>query len=972
MSDSSSANAVRTAFETLNRGRLAEIADKLGLTVADRRSSAAYVAAIAKAPKVDGALGVLSRDELKSMCEALGVDSSGRDKDPIIARLVARFGDGAAPKADGFALMPTEAKKPRPKQTTMDMKPGPKVRQKTDGPVGDYRHEDTRKNNPPAGLIDLDKPPAKPVQTYSYDPHLDPQLIWSGKAEHTSFDVDTVSLHIHERISAQAILRAAKREEAQRSLFAETELPDSKAIDFYAHDVGWANRLVLGDSLLVMNSLLEREQMAGKVQCIYMDPPYGVQFSSNFQPAVSRRMVKDDDTSLTREPEQIQAYRDTWTLGIHSYLTYLRDRLQVARELLGNSGSVFVQIGQENVHLVRVLLDEVFGRDNFVSLISYRTSVPLTSSGLPSVDDYILWYARDRTALKMHPLFVARETGDKSRFTNVELSGGTRRGITANERARPDTLPEGSRVFTVLDLASSGYTQSCTFEFEYNGKKYRTSSGKSWKTTRDGMERLARVGRISDTGDTIRYVLYLDDFPVMKLTNSWSDTTGELGKTYVVQTHTNVIERCLLMTTDPGDLVLDPTCGSGTTAFVAEQWGRRWITCDTSRVALAIARQRVLTARYPYYSLRSDRVRDGFVYKTVPHITLGSIAQNPKLDACKTQEERERLIRESADQEVLYDQPVEDKSKVRVSGPFTVEAIPVAAMEDPTAPQVEQLPPEARDDDIARGRGHDAGRIADLGGDYIGHMIDLFKKSGGVHFKGGKNLPLTTIRPVRTPHEYLHAESETGIEGDGRKVAISFGPRHGPVTPKQVLDAIQQTRGYDLVLFVGFACDPEAGRMIEQGAQGREFQFVHAAPDILVQDLLKTSKATKLFTVFGLPDVKIKKEKDGQVAVTLAGVDLYDPITSETHHDDGDSVAAWFLDHDYDGRTFLVCQAFFPGGKVKNPWERLQKALKGTIDEDKFESLRGTTSIPFKPGKRVAVKVIDDRGNEVVKVVAAS
>jgi adenine-specific DNA-methyltransferase len=436
----------------------------------------------------------------------------------------------------------------------------------------------------------------------------------------------------------------------------------------------------------------------------------------------------------------------------------------------------------------------------------------------------------------------------------------------------------------------------------------------------------------------------------------------------VVQTNVKVIGRCILLCTDPGDLVLDPTCGSGTAAFVAEQWGRRWITCDTSRVALAIARQRILTARYPYYRLRSEKVKDGFHYKTVPHITLKSIAQNPMLDACETQAERDRVIREDADQEVLYDLPDEDKGKVRVSGPFTVEAIPVASLEGAEESPIEPLDPGSREDDLARGGRGVAG--AGAGVDYVGYMIDLLKKTGGVHFKNGKTLPLADLRPVKTSFEWLHAESATGFgEGDPRKVAVSFGPRHAPVTPRQVLDTIGETRGYDIVLFVGFACDPEALGMIEKGTADRTFQFVHAAPDILVGDLVKTSKATKLFTVFGLPDVKIAKEKDGAVVVKLTGVDIYDPVTGETQHDDGENVAAWFLDHDYDGRTFCVSQAFFPGGRTKNPWEKLQKALKGSIDEDKFESLRGTTSIPFKPGKKVAVKVIDDRGNEVVKVV---
>jgi adenine-specific DNA-methyltransferase len=966
--------AHRTALEVLSRDALATLTTRLNLAVENRRAQASHVGAIMQSPSVDfgDLLRQLSRLELKAICSALGLETSGREKESIVQRILrttegnTNNGSGVADdgkkQGGGFELRALELKGKKNRGSAASRSGGGE-------PTGDYRHDATRKNNPPAGLIDLEKPPPQPTRKYGYDPHLDPQLNWAGKAEHTSFDVDTVSLHIHERISAQAIMRAVKREDAQRSLFGGDDLPESKAIDFYAHEVGWANRLVLGDSLLVMNSLLEREHMAGKVQCIYVDPPYGVQFNSNFQPGISARIVKDgDDGSLTREPEQIQAYRDTWTLGVHSYLTYLRDRLLVSRELLAESGSVFVQIGEENVHLVRALLDEVLGADNFVSLIAYRTTVPLTATGLPCVNDYLLWYAKSKPELKLRYLFVQRETGDKSRFTNVEMTDGERRSITPDERARPETLPPGSRVFSVENLASSGYTASCTFEFEYKGRKFRTSSGKSWKTTKEGMERLARVGRLSDTGSTLRYVLYLDDFPVMKLTNLWTDTAGESNKSYVVQTHSKVVERCLLMTTDPGDLVFDPTCGSGTTAAVAELHGRRWITCDTSRVALAISRQRLLTTMYPYFRLRSDRVRDGFYYKRVAHVTLGSIAQNTNLDTCSSKRESEAVIAANAEFEELRDQPEEEKDKVRVSGPFTVEAIPVASMEDVSESPIPQLEPDAREDDVARPGLGAAG--LDVGTDYVTYMIDLLKRSGGVHFKSGKTLPLTDLRPVKTSFEWLHAESATGFAGDDpRRVAVSFGPRHAPVTPKQVFDTIRETRGYDIVLFVGFACDPEALGMIEKGTADRTFQFVHAAPDILVGDLVKTSKTTKLFTVFGLPDVKVSKEKDREVTVTLTGVDIYDPVTGQTSHDDGENVAAWFLDHDYDGRTFCVCQAFFPGGKSKNPWEKLQKALKGSIDEDRFESLRGTTSIPFKPGKKVAVKVIDDRGNEVVKVV---
>jgi adenine-specific DNA-methyltransferase len=954
----------RAALEVLSRDRLAEITTRLDLAVEDRRAQAAHVNSIINARNVEFAqvLRSLSRDELKLICNAFKLDSGGKEKNQIIGRILGRGDVSSEGNGRGFALTPAE---PRVSRRAPSTPPSPaRARSTGDDATGDYRHDATRKNNPPAGLIDLDKPPAQAKKHYAYDPHLDPQLQWTGKAEHTSFDVDSVSLHIHERVSTQAIMRAVKREEAQRTLFAEADLPESKAIDFYAHDVGWANRLVLGDSLLVMNSLLEREQMAGKVQCIYLDPPYGVKFDSNFQPSISRRDVRDgDDGSLTREPEQIQAYRDTWSLGVHTYLSYLRDRALVARELLTPSGSMFVQISEQNLHLVRSVLDEVLGGENFCGLIMFRKKMmPLGSDFFEQTCDFLLWYARDADAVKRRPLFKPMDVQGDPAWSWVEVPDGKRRKLTAEEMDNHQLLPNGSRVYQLISLLPAQYRPKQDFKFALDGVEYAPPGRSCWKTDAEGMKRLAEARRLQPSGDTLRYVLFLDDYPSSRLTAVWNDVGGATDKRYVVQTSTTVVQRCLLAATDPGDLVLDPTCGSGTTAFVAEQWGRRWITCDTSRVALSIARQRILTARYPYYRLRSSKVKDGFLYRTVPHITLKSIAQNPKLDACETQADRERVIRESADREILYDQPEEDRSKVRVSGPFTVEAIPVASMEDPSASPIPQLEPGTPDAGAPR-----PVAASGSGGDYVGRMIDLLRKTG-VHFKNGKTLPLSSIRPVKSAHEYLHAEGDTGLEGDPRRVAISFGSAHGPVTPRQVLDAIQQTRDYDLVLFVGFACDPEAGRMIEMGASRRELQFIHAAPDILVGDLLKDTKATKLFTAFGLPDVKVKKSNNEHI-VELRGVDLYDPITGETHHDSGDSVAAWFLDHDYDGRTFCICQAFFPAGKTKNPWEKLQKALKGSIDEEKFEALRSTTSIPFKAGKRIAVKVIDDRGNEVIKVV---
>ncbi len=528
--------------------------------------------------------------------------------------------------------------------------------------------------------------------------------------------------------------------------------------------------------------------------------------------------------------------------------------------------------------------------------------------------------------------------------------------MTGEERATPALVERaGLRVFCADNLTSPRIREARTgyYAVKLDGREFWPGQGE-WKTNQEGMSRLVASRRLIPIGNTLRYVRYIDDFAAIPLDTQWTDTISSGfadPRLYVVQTNTKVVERTILLTSDPGDLVLDPTCGSGTTAVAAEQWGRRWITCDTSRVALALARQRLLTAKYPFYRLRSRQVRDGFVYKSVPHITLKSIAQNSRLDECRTQSERERVIRDTADREVLYDQPEIDSERIRVSGPFTVEAIPVASLDT-----------HADGGDLA----HPDPPSEHSAADYLTMMIDLLKKSG-VQFPNSRHLALASLRAVRGPYEYLHAEADVG-NGVTKRVAVSFGPRHAPVTPKQVLTGISETRGYDMVVFVGFACDPEARRIIDSGVHGRELQFANAAPDILVGDLLKTKKTTRLFTTFGAPDVKVEAADTECIKVTLSGVDLYDPNTGETNHKSGEEVAAWFVDHDYDDRTFCICQALFPGGG-KNPWEKLQKALKGTIDEDKFEALRSTTSLPFKPGKRVAVKVIDDRGNEVIKLV---
>ncbi|MGE6696351.1 site-specific DNA-methyltransferase [Hyphomonas sp. NPDC076900] len=497
---------------------------------------------------------------------------------------------------------------------------------------------------------------------------LDPQLVWRGKDEQDWSDliVSAPPLYIQEKVHPKVIIDDLKRETKARAdeaappmadLFADFNgLPDAEAAtEFYQHDAHWSNRMISGDSLSVMASLAEREGLRGQVQCIYFDPPYGIRFNSNFQWSTTSRDVKDGAKDhITREPEQVRAFRDTWRDGIHSYLTYLRDRLTVARDLLHESGSIFVQIGDENVHRVRALMDEVFGEGNFCSLIQVQKTGSQAGNLLASTVDFVLWYARSKDKTKYRQLYNQRIAGHVSsdRYDQVELPDGSERRLTREELTRSDETPEG-RIFRQTSLISSGQASQEQI-FYFDGRKFGPGSGSHWKTTIPGMGMLSKAGRVTAGRSTVRYKRYMDDFAVLPITDRWESMQIGTGLIYVVQTSTSVVERCILMTTDPGDLVLDPTCGSGTTAYVAEQWGRRWITIDTSRVAIALARSRLMGARYPYYLLadspegqqkegevtrtarkttptRGD-IRMGFVYERVPHITLKSIANDAEID----------------------------------------------------------------------------------------------------------------------------------------------------------------------------------------------------------------------------------------------------------------------------------------------------------------------------------------------------
>jgi adenine-specific DNA-methyltransferase len=848
-------------------------------------------------------------------------------------------------------------------------------------PIEQYDHKGKKRvNNPPVGLVTPQTDPvATTHRTYAYDPHLDPQLLWAGKKEHTSFDVPTVSLHVHERIDPRTIIEAVRKRNGngrpvQGYLFEtkEENPPLRDAIDFYRHAHNWSNRLIAGDSLLVMNSLLEKEGMAGQVQMVYIDPPYGIRYGSNFQPFVNRRDVKDGkDEDLTQEPEMVRAFRDTWELGIHSYLTYLRDRLLLTRDLLHESGSCFVQISDQNVHLVRALMDEVFGPKNFCGLISFKKTTGLTSELIAEVSDYLVWYSKNIEKTKYRQLFVEKDLREEIRgeFKHVDIGGGKYRTLTEDEVLSPEKI-DTTKLFRTNSAVSPGVRTNTTGSFEYKGLKFDSGSTRNWKTTIPGMLRLAELNRLTlIPGSTRIYKQYWGDFPYIPLTSAWLDVRSEQDKVYVVQTVERVIERCVLMTTDPGDLVFDPTCGSGTTAYVTEQWGRRWITCDTSRVATTLAKQRLMGATFDYYELAhpGEGVDSGFEYKKVPHVSLKSIAND-----------------EPPGEETLYDQPFIDKSRARVSGPFTVEAVP--------APSVQSV------DDIDIGHGKPKGKQEALGD--FGHadtpLLDSsVARSGptlrqsewrdellktGIRGKGGQMINFSRVEPLGGTR-WLHADAETkGVKPE--RVVISFGPEHAPLEQRQVEMAWEEARTLhpkpDILVFAAFQFDPEAAKDIDDLTKekaGMTFLTAQMNADLLTEDLKKNRSSNQSFWLIGRPDVELRQlskgEDKGKWQAEVRGFDYYNTRTGTIESGDTSKIAMWLLDTDYDGRSLYPRQVFFPMAADDEGWARLAKNLKAEIDPELIEAYRGTVSLPFEAGehKRIAVKVIDDRGIESLKIV---
>ena len=824
-----------------------------------------------------------------------------------------------------------------------------------------YEHPDkNRLNNPPAGLVTPDTDPDLPQKTYAYDPHLDPQLQWAGKAERTSFDVPTFSLHVHERIDPRTIIEAVRKREQegidyqQLSLFhsiAENP-PLREAIEFYKHRHGWSNRLIAGDSLVVMNSLLEKEGLSGQVQMIYIDPPYGIKYGSNFQPFINKRDVTDgNDEDLTQEPEMVKAFRDTWELGIHSYLTYLRDRLLLSHELLSESGSVFVQISDENLHLVRCLMDEVLGPENFISVVSFSTTRGFPSSTISRAGDYLCWYARDKPHVKYHSLFLEKDFESNigtSYYEHIELTDGTYRRITEAEFADPTLLPEGSKIVSESNLSAKGLPASPQ-PYTFNGKIYYPNAGGHWKIRHpEGLDRLAKLNRIIVVGNTLKFKKYYDDAPIVEIHNLWAEQMSEQNKNFVVQTSTKVLQRCILMTTDPGDLVLDPTCGSGTTAYVAEQWGRRWVTCDTSRVAITLAKQRLMTAVFDYYELAhpEEGVGSGFNYKTVPHITLKSIANN-----------------EPATQETLYDQPIIDNSLARVSGPFTMEAVPapvVRPLED-----LETVP--ASDASVTRS------------GETLRQSQwreELLQT--GIRVRSKQVIKFSRVEPL-TGTRWLHADAETK-EDKPQRAVISFGSPFAPLEQRQVAKALDEAFNLvpkpKIVVFAAFQFDSEAAKDIDEtNWSGVSILKAQMNTDLLTEDLKKKRSSNESFWLIGQPDVELKEIKKGadkgRYQVEVSGFDYYNPKTGAIESGGIERIAVWMLDTDYDKRSLFPRQVFFPMADEKSGWAKLARNLKAEIDEELIEAYRGNVSLPFDLGdnKTVAIKIVDDRGIESLKVI---
>lgn len=906
---------------------------------------------------------------------------------------------------------------------------------------------------------------------------LDPQLMWRGKDQQDWSDlvVNAPPLYIQEKVKPKVLIDDLRRLSEQgvspqvgemADMFGDFNgLPEgADRTEFYQHEGHWQNRMILGDSLQVMASLAEREGLRGRVQCIYFDPPYGIKFNSNFQWSTTSRDVKDGNADhITREPEQVKAFRDTWKDGIHSYLTYLRDRLMAARDLLTESGSIFVQIGDENVHRVRAVLDEVFGDENFCAQITMRKTTGKGSGLLDNTVDFILWYARNKPLVKYRPIYEDRQPQEEVNLRFVELGDGQRRSMSRDEFNGVVPLPQGARIYRPNPLTSARVAQGGDVTaYRFRGRVFTPGRG-TFKTNLHGLTQLEKADRLIPIGSSLNFLRYFDDFSVKPMGDVWEDTrTGGFGedRIYVVQTVSKVIGRCLLMTTDPGDLVLDPTCGSGTTAYVAEQLGRRWITIDTSRVALALARARIMGARYPFYLLADSRegqqkeaeitrsvpssqptygnITHGFVYERVPHITLKSIANNAEIvviwedfqtkleplrealnktlgkqweeweipreaeprwgEAAKKlhadwwqhriarQKEVEASITAKAEYEYLYDRPYEDKKKVRVAGPFTVESL-----------SPHRVLGVDEEDNLIDQVGEDR---ADYGQDFTSMILSNLKIAGVQQAHKEDRIEFESLEPwpgdlICAEGRYTSSPSPAGKRGQGEigkqiRAGILIGPEFGTVSRADLVDAAREAgdAGFDVLISCAFNYDAPASEFSKLGRinvlKARMNADLHMAED------LKNTGKGNLFVIFGEPDVDVLDTQGGSIrkydgkrdvievpdgqelVVHINGVDVFHPSTGEVRSDGADGIACWFIDTDYNEESFFVRHAYFLG--ANDPYKALKTTLKAEIDPDAWATLNSDTSRPFpKPSTgRFAVKVINHLGDEVMKVFKVS
>lgn len=852
--------------------------------------------------------------------------------------------------------------------------------------------EDTRTVIPTSELAGeeamniADAPKTSQYRTFKheFDRGRDPELYWLGKyandddlTKSHDLRVDIRSLYVHEDIAPEMLIkrlyqvRQEQRNPGQPMLFSpedmrtETENQLERVADYYTHSMGWKNRLIQGDSLLVMNSLLNREGMAGKVQTIYIDPPYGIKYGSNWQMKLNSRDVKDNDESVSGEPEMIKAFRDTWELGIHSYLSYLRDRLVLAKELLTQSGSVFVQISDDNVHLVRNLLDEVFGSENFVSQIIYVKTSGATSNTIGSTSDYILWYSKDKENLKIRKLFTDKDyEQDKINYSRIELADGERLTIKEWENKERTTFsyklrPKNSKVFRTSDLTSQTGSDSIRYPITFNGKEYRISGSRGWRTSKEGMDRLISLNRITSKANSLAYIYYFEDFPFIEINNLWQDTgTNQMEeKLYVVQSGIKPIQRCILMTTDPGDLVLDPTCGSGTTAFVAEQWGRRWITIDTSRIALNIAKTRLSTALFPYYELfdkENGNIRQGFVYKTVPHITLKSLANDLEPDV-----------------ETLYDQPIEDKKRIRVSGPFTVETLQSYNVALPES--VDDRPDEAEENRLFQER-------------IFSHL-----QTAGIR-NGDKSQRANFKQVEAVSHPYLHAKGwYTDGDGEDRLVYFHIGPKFGTVSKLAVSEAVKAFRskarneGASWLVVLGFSFEDSINDA-DYNLGTYTVSKVRMHDDLMQDGLLKKDKGAGSFITIGEPDIAIVNDSEVACHVEIRGLDIYDPIKDDVKARSIEDIAYWEIDDDYDEQQFIVREIHFCGGNKKefDAWKKglnsiasaktkkkAETTLKLELNDEVWDTLYDfrSSAIERRPGRKICVRVISQFGEESSKIL---